>query len=1054
MARLGRYIEHILAAALLIFCASSAFAPEAEKGSVLLPPTNGLFNSCIFGLKNSTLELKGMVTMAGKEGVVLQGDAESKSILRNVAIFVDWRKEGALFSSEGCVRASNMSIAPALETASLHCSVCRMGELGTFALSESSAESVAVSTSSFILSGAAKSLSVCRCTFFNFSVKNEGSDGKEEHCCFCQETSMSGCQLERVDDPVDGSVVPHFGAPCTGLFVADNNTFLNCQRGMLKRRLNKQFTDETFTKRQVAPDGETEVIFVNCKWERCTSGSNVYGGGLFCESNTVALQLKECCFNECQSDKSGGAVAVLKVKSILVLSSDFFNCSCNQYGGGIRVARITNCLKFSECNFEECSSNFVGGGIYLDNEGSECDPAKYPAYSSLLASTNSLMTNVVNDKCQYQIFHCSFSKCTATNFGGGVFIIRQSRILTTEMMFLHCNTLQKQGGGLDFESQKKAEAITHEMKYALFDYCSAGSGIGHDVKILDTYRLVDEMFFECRSRSNTPDGNRVCYTFNSVDEVKNEWIPLCSSDIAFRITASGSDEIGCEKSPIGCQSIKYILDQKASENTISINVIGSSLIVGKESNTGIIVDAKTILISGKLDTLIGTTYVIPGMALDVYFFNVLTGKLELSLFDVSVPSATCSMVLVSGSGELVVESQNIKGVAGIKYTNPLIQATNGKVSMEMVRISEMLSVNTHTPLMKLSNTKISMMLCDIETGGGGVFTDEYEGKEEEFACRYATGSIAVTRGAVTIEKCKIKSNSWGGLSVDNADVIIIDSDITENALTYKSMKGERNLVCHGGGIIRLKASKQEYLDKVQYWINDGCALTDNLTQIDSTFIRPVIVEAKVKETSTEAKLDLTISGRNLLSCGVKVQGKRGSDADDVYQFPSVMSFNGMESIEATFNLPAGDLKSVSSSGSSEPDGSKAKNVSNAKKEFFIRLQYLKEPNLSGASVWDSAKVAFTSIVIVLIDVDDPIPQPDPTPSEPRRTNEGAIIGAVLGSVLGVFVIVAAVVSACCCYHRKVCCYGAKKEKYEEEDANKGEIEESGKEVEMNAIGEN
>ncbi|KAH7827114.1 uncharacterized protein MONOS_12801 [Monocercomonoides exilis] len=1012
-------IKWALNAVFVCVCLDSRLEQNGFGQSAIVNFSEDKLKSCWFSLNNSTIELRCMLMEVSSTGSVLHVDKESTSVLKNVPILVDSEKADSLFYSQGVVHLGNVSVSPAQKSSSLQCSMFRSDSYGIFSISESLIRSAGILSSSFAFSGRSSFLDVSRCTFSNFSVNKKEDRTKKFRSSFCEVISMSGCYFDKVDDPVDGSVIPHFENTIS--YMARNNTFFECQRGLLNRKTNEPIIGKSFDTRHVPTVGITEVILEDCDWQK-SEAYQVDGGAFYCLSSSVTLKMTNCYFNQCKTvyniRGSGGAVAVRAAKSLFLFSCTFYQCVTEGgYGGGLISQEVTGCHVVSGCTFDGCRASY-GGGLYITYSG-ECSSRVCNQYSSTAVS-NLEKTNDGNEECENAVFECTFSECVAEVLGGGMEIERIKSISVTDLLFGECTS--NRGGGLFFLLNTNLYGyVTSGVSYSFFDRCSASSKIAHDAYLIDKWNMIKALFWDCVSRSDTPLENRV-YLVKEVgnNEDHTEWIPIVEYGPPSRVSSTGTDKENCNKFPNSCSSIGYLLS-KTSESDIYIELQGSSPVLGIESLNGIDVGSKIVEIRGKFDTPRRNYLGIPQMAADKYYFNVGAGKLKLNTFYLQILYVESSMAALSGTGELTLLSIWINGDSAKKYTNPLILATGGTLKLENITVDYLTPASGTTYLLSLTNAATTILSCTIQTGIKGVLTESDVGDDDEFMCKYETGTIAISGGTATINNSTIKSNSWGGLKVDGAQVTLIDSTIADNTISYESMKGERNVVCGGGGAIELHATSAYYINEVQHWLNKGCTFSGNLTQITSSYLNPRISDIILKNTTTATKYEVSIYGHDFLSCAVKVEGKRESDSENDFVIADEISFNGMDRIYAVFNFP----ESSNTPSSNSFEGIDAEPFAEKKEKTFfgnlpeimIRLKYVKAPNLTGSSIWDSAELVATNWtksqtnnVTNGTGTEKPIDD-EPFPLFP-------VIAISAGSVV---VIVLIVICCCCCCHHKCCC---------------------------------
>ncbi|KAH7826325.1 uncharacterized protein MONOS_13490 [Monocercomonoides exilis] len=565
---------------------------------------------------------------------------------------------------------------------------------------------------------------------------------------------------------------------------------------------------------------------------------------------------------------------------------------------------------------------------------------------------------------------CFFDRSKAENdgSGGAVAIGITSSLFIQSCTFSHCaadgagggGCTATSGGGLYFQIKDGSqETAKHEIQKTFFDKCSIACGTGHDAFISDVAGLVGDLFLNCSSRTNYPDEVRV-FLECTESHPKNEWIP-----------------------------------------TVDHGPAGSTSVEGEESTTGINIATKNLMIIGKYDESSNAVFVIPEMVIDKYFFNVSMRKLELLKFDVSVPGATSSMVLLCGTGELVMKNQNINGKSTVKYTNSLITAASGKISMESVTITEMRPDRMRIPLISLNNVVASLMMCDFETGADEAFV-ESDGEGEEFLCSYKTGVVEVAGDSTTIDRCTIKFNSLIGLKVVGTQVFIKDSDITDNTVRYETNILNRNVACTSGGSINYQASDSSFLQKVQHWVNDRCTISGNITNVDSPLIKPTIRQLTCKPESKISRVEVLFIGTDFISCAIRIEGKCESELDEAYRVADSMTFTETESVEAILNLITRQKVSAfkkSSSINSTSSKSNEDSASDKKTVIAIRMKYLIIPNLSGGSIWDTSEVESTVATTFIVEDDDPNhPKPDSKDPKTKSPKKGVIIGATLGNI--------------------------------------------------------
>ncbi|KAH7821074.1 uncharacterized protein MONOS_12904 [Monocercomonoides exilis] len=1035
----GFLIKWTFIVAFVCVCLDSRLEQNGFLQSAIVNFSEDILKGSCFSLKNSTIELRCMSMEIASTGSILHVDKESTSILKDVPIFVDSAKADSLFFSRGVIQLGNISVSPAQKSSSLQCSMFRSDGCGSFSISESSIRSAGILSSSFAFSGQASLVDISRCTFSNFSVNKKEDRTKKYRSSFCEEISMSGCHFNKVDDPVDGSVIPHFGDTIS--YMARNNTFFECQRGLLNQRTNEPIIGESFDARRAPDAGATEVILEDCDWQK-SEAYQVDGGAFYCSRSDVTLKMTNCYFNQCKTVFNiyghGGAVAIGAAKSLFLFSCTFYQCVTDGgNGGGLITQGVTGCHVVSGCTFDGCRASF-GGGFSISYSG-ECTSRICSQYSSSAVS-NLEKTNDGNDDCENAVFECTFSKCDAVNIGGGMQIERTKSIRVMDLLFSECTS--NQGGGLYFRyNTNQYGYVTSGVSYSFFDRCSASRKIAHDAYLFDNWNMIKALFSDCLSRTDTPLENRVYLVKNVGDnEDHTEWIPIVEHGPPSRVSSTGTDEENCNKFPNSCSSIGYLLS-KTAESEIYIELKGSSSIIGIESSNGIDIGSKAVEIKGKLDTTRKNYLGIPQMATDKYFFNVGAGKLKLNTFYLEILYVESSMAALSGTGELTLLSIWINGDSAKKYTNPLILATGGTLKLESISVDYLTPASGTTYLLSLTNTATTILSCTIQTGIKGVLTESDVGDDDEFMCKYETGTVAITGGTATINNSTIKSNSWGGLKVDGAQVTLIDSTIVDNTISYESLKGERNVVCSGGGAIELQATSAYYVNEVQYWLNKGCTFSGNLTQITSSYLNPGIYSIILKNTTTATKYDVTIVGYDFLSCAVKVEGKRESDSENDYVIADEISFDGMDRINAVFNFP----ESSNASGSNSFEEIDAAPLAEREKKTYsgnlpaimIRLKYVKAPNLTGNSIWDSAELATTSWTKSQTNN-----VTNGTGTEKPIDNEPFPLVPVICICVGcVVVIVLIVICCCCCCHHKCCCQKKKpKEKKSKRKENSKDIE--------------
>ncbi|KAH7832293.1 uncharacterized protein MONOS_8467 [Monocercomonoides exilis] len=882
-------------------------------------------------------------------------------------------------------------------------------------------------------------MEISQCIFHNFSVINKEDHTNKFQSRFCEEISISGCYFDKVDDPVDGSVVPHFENTIS--YIARNNTFFECQRGLLNRKTNEPIIGESFDARQAPAAGTTELILEDCDWQK-SEAYQVDGGALFCSSTAVTLKMTNCYFNQCKTVfniyGSGGAVAIGAAKSLFLFSCTFYQCETEGgNGGGLITQGVTGCHVVSGCTFDGCRASY-GGGFSISYSG-ECTSRICSQYS-LSAMSNLEKTNDGNDECEYVVFECTFSECNAVNIGGGMQIRRTKSTKVMELLFIQCTSYK--GGGLHYiYSTNLYGYVASDVFNSFFDKCSASSKIGHDAYLFDGWNMIKALFWDCVSRTDTPLENRVYLENDFGDDADyTAWIPIVEHGPPSRVSSTGADEENCNKFPNSCSSIGYLLS-KTAENDIYIELQGSSPVIGIESLNGIDVGSKTVEIRGKFDTTRRNYLGIPQMASDKYYFNVGAGKLKLNTFYLDILYVESSMAALSGTGEISLLLIWISGDSTKKYANPLILATGGTLKLESISVDYLMPVSGTTYLLSLTNTATTILSCTIQTGTNEVFTESDIGDDDEFMCKYDTGTIAISGGTATINNSTIKSNSWGGLKVDGAQVTLIDSKITDNTVIYDLMKGERNVVCSGAGTIELQATSASYVDEVQHWLNKGCTFSGNLTQITSSYLKPTIYDLGVKNTSTVRKFEVSIYGNDFLSCAVKVEGKRESDSESDYVIADEVLFDGMDKIDAVFIFPESSNASSSNSFENVDEESFAekekKTSSGNLPEIMIRLKYVKAPNLTGSSIWDSAEYVATNWTKSQTNnITNGTGTEKPIDDEPFP-----LIPVIAISAGSVVVIVLIVICCCCCCHHKCCCQKKKqKEKKSKKKVKSKDIE--------------
>ncbi|KAA6376186.1 MAG: hypothetical protein EZS28_028287, partial [Streblomastix strix] len=240
---------------------------------------------------------------------------------------------------------------------------------------------------------------------------------------------------------------------------------------------------QTYNVRQSITLFANEYIYRNCQFISCVNNA-AEGGGLFVEVHTSGIMIiDETLFEDCSCSGNGGGFYLSlvdtgsqgqiidvqirncfagsgggsyiyiqdKVTLLYKGSSMYYDCTCGGYGAAMHIQSFSpeNCIQFiGDVTFDSCTSNQLGGGMYLD------------------AQNNGVIS----------VSNLFFDECSAQNQGGGIYsrlIYSQSKQVLKKISMNNCRCLDQQGGG--FYALCQYGEKTFEMEDITMINCSSGT---------------------------------------------------------------------------------------------------------------------------------------------------------------------------------------------------------------------------------------------------------------------------------------------------------------------------------------------------------------------------------------------------------------------------------------------------------------------------------------------------------------------------------------------------------------------------------------------------
>ncbi|KAH7831360.1 uncharacterized protein MONOS_6039 [Monocercomonoides exilis] len=623
-------------------------------------------------------------------------------------------------------------------------------------------------------------------------------------------TFIGCCSFSSVWDVYDRGIVPSLNNPSSSLS-ASNTSFVRCYRSRNVAISGSEGNPSKAGRQNQTDNGANS--FTWCEWNgsRTIGNMNDYtdgtsnGGAIYiCNKVSGTLSVKFCLFNDCHAYCAGGGIMCRTISSIKIENNSFNACTTqNYYGGGMYAFSISICVRISGCEFQRCTANGFGGGLYLD----------------AICVSGSGCVGTENGKGESAcVFECFFTSCSITNSNGGgmcchtvpaVFKMRS-------VQFISCLAVSN-GGGLDFHTVQSTPPSNSIYCYFLFFHdcsCKASTPYGHDVYFQDNKNLFSSHnpFYE--SYTTNSDEKRVCYIYYSSSWAyqhteKKWWLKEGMKDRYVGVSGSNANNLCGMSVATPCLTVGYAVESSMKQLSSTITVLG-----GRHMSEGatINVGEKKISVVGK-----GKTVSVIGISAlstsSTTLFSISTGQLEVGHVGIdhnSMRSPSPSVFVVSvGSGTLLLEdvaiSSSTSGGSGISssvFEVALRQLKTIDVEIKNMKMSQSLfaepsSAGSSSGESVLANATI--LNVNLTEGDGVVVAKNVNGEE--------TFVVSNT----TIEDCVCENGNGGGIHIclqGNGNMVMNGTSLIDGCVAM-GIEGNGG---KGGGI---------YVGME----NEGCGLT-------------------------------------------------------------------------------------------------------------------------------------------------------------------------------------------------------------------------------------
>ncbi|KAH7818517.1 uncharacterized protein MONOS_8411 [Monocercomonoides exilis] len=654
-------------------------------------------------------------------------------------------------------------------------------------------------------------VSVCSSHFSSFS-----NDACSPQSATSIQTTclMNSCSFSSVCDAYNGGIIPSLNNPYASL-TASNTSFIGCCRARNVECIGTETNKLTPGRQNETFDGVNS--FTWCEWDGSKAngskddyadGSSNGGAIRMYNLNSGELTVSHCSLNDCYAHYAGGGVMCFGISSVEIEHSFFNSCKGqNRFGGGMFVNTISSCVRVSGCEFQNCTANSRGGGLFLENfqvSGTGCVEAENGEGGSAC------------------VFDCSFTSCSVTNyFGGGVRCYNVPyQFKMRNIKFISCTAVSS-GGGLYLEPFK--EIVPNEEFYCYFLFfhnCSCkitSNPYGHDIEYVDYYNVhldSGNPFYECCT-TNT-DNKRMCYSYNYANASawtyqhteKRNWLKRGILNRFVAVSGGGEDDLCGLDETSACRTIGVAVIRSMLQVSLSVTLMEGNH--QSESST-IDIGSKKITVIGKGRGLssIGTG----ALSSTRELFSVSTGHLGMSHLKVDCNSnagPSPSVVVVSdGGGSLSLEDVVITTsktgeyvMSSSVFVVPLSQLSIIDVEIKDMNVSKPLfsepdlssSSSFSSALFMTSKASGDKELANVTvtdvklTSGDGVV----------MAKSVKEGEIFVVQN-VTIEDCECEDGNGGGMNVHLAgdgEVVVSGTSSIDGCKAEKNGGNEGR----GGGI--------------------------------------------------------------------------------------------------------------------------------------------------------------------------------------------------------------------------------------------------------------
>ncbi|KAH7818979.1 uncharacterized protein MONOS_8109 [Monocercomonoides exilis] len=417
---------------------------------------------------------------------------------------------------------------------------------------------------------------------------------------------MNSCSFTSVCDAYDGGIVPSLNSPLASLSVS-NTSFIGCCRtrnvvceGKADGKLTPGRQNETF-------NGANS--FTWCEWNGSKANGSkddyadgVSSGGAIYMYNlgNGELFVSHCLFNNCFAYSRGGGIMCASIKEVKIENNSFNACTAqNQHGGGMLIYTISTCVRISGCEFQNCTANSRGGGLFLENfqvSGTGCAEAENGEGESAC------------------VFDCIFTSCSLSNsYGGGMYCQSvPSAFKMRILQFISCSAVSYGGGFWFNPSQSTAPGDKLYCYFFFFHDCScnASTPYGHDVMYYDYYNLFSSAnpFYE--SYTTNSNDTRVCRYYKSGSwyyqyTEKKDWLKEGMKDRYVGVGGSDTNNLCGMSEAAPCKTVGHAVGSSMAQLSSTITVLGGRH-VSEEKTINVGEKKISVVGRGKAVSVIGT----------------------------------------------------------------------------------------------------------------------------------------------------------------------------------------------------------------------------------------------------------------------------------------------------------------------------------------------------------------------------------------------------------------------------------------------------------------